>query len=128
MNGSESGIGFEVILVSLAVTALTLVALVILVQCVQNGRYLRAYHRDLVRRFCALRIHRMLETLGVSERRYMAKARHVEVERHLANCQQCPNTGTCDRALRQGDVSAGEEFCPNFRELVRFRRRHRAAE
>lgn len=126
MNGSESGVGFEVVLVSLAATALILVALVILVQCVQNGRYLRAYHRDLVRRFCALRIQKMLETLGVSKRRYMAKALTVEVEKHLLNCQHCSNTEVCDRALEKGDVSGGEEFCPNFKELVRFQHGHRA--
>ena len=123
MIGIESGVSIKTLFVGFAVVALALATCVILGQCVQNARFLRAYHRDVVQRFNALRIHKMLETLGVSRRRYMGSALSVEVEKHLQRCGHCPNTDACDRILREGDLSKANDICPNFEELVRYRPR-----
>jgi hypothetical protein len=94
-----------------------------LISCVQDCRFLRSYRQGLRERISSLRIHRMLGALGVSRRDYTRKALFSEVEMHLSRCRQCPNTDECDAALDQGDVTDGEAFCPNFRELVKFSRR-----
>ena len=91
--------------------------------CIQNCRFLHSYRQGLRQRIGDLRIHRMLESLGISRRRYLRKALIAEVETHLSRCQQCPNIPECDAALEQGDTSNGDAFCPNFRELARFSRR-----
>ena len=116
---------FGPVLLVIASCALLVAGLVMLFNCIQSSRFLRSYRQGLRQRIASLRIHRMLEALGVSRRSYMSKAAFSEVETHLDRCQQCPNTPECDAALEQGDTSNGEAFCPNFRKLVKFSRRRR---
>ncbi len=116
---------FGPVLVVIASCALLVAGIAMLFNCIQSSRFLRSYRQDLNQRIGGLRIHRMLEALGVSGGSYMRKAAFSEVETHLSRCQQCPNTPECDAALEQGDTSNGEAFCSNFRELVKFSRRPR---
>jgi hypothetical protein len=120
MGGSELFGGFERVLLIVAGGALSVAVIAMLVSCVYNCRFLRSFRQAQRRRFNDLRIRRMLESLGVNKRRYMRKALIAEVETHLNRCQQCPNTPECDAALANGDISDGDAFCPNFRELVKF--------
>jgi hypothetical protein len=77
--------------------------------------------RELVARVRALRIHRMLAHLGLSLRRYLRKARPLDVERQLLVCQHCGMKDTCDDCLQRGkDIKEGT-FCPNFPKLLRYR-------
>jgi len=125
MGSSDFWAGFEIFLLVVAACALGVAVFAMLVNCVQNCRFLRSYRQGLRQRINDLRIHRMLESLGVSRRRYMRKALIAEMETHLSRCQQCPNTPECDMATGKGDISDGDAFCPNFRELVKFSHRRR---
>jgi len=111
------------LLLVIAGCALMVGVVAMLFNCIQDCRFLRSYRQSLRRRISDLRIHRMLESLGVSRRRYMRKALIAEVETHLSRCQQCTNTTECDAALDQGDTSNGDAFCPNFPELAKFSHR-----
>jgi len=113
---------FGPLFIVVAGCALAVAACAMLFNCIQNSRFLWSYRQSLGQRIRSLRIHRMLQALGVSCRSYMRKATFSEVETHLGRCQQCPNIPECDAALEQGDTSNGEAFCPNFRELVKFSR------
>ena len=127
MSASGSWGEFELIVLVVAGCALGVAVLAMLVNCLQSCRFLRSYRQNLRQRINDLRIRRMLESLGVSSKRYMRKALIADVETHLNRCQQCPNTPECDAALGKGDTSKGDAFCPNFRELVKFSRRRVSA-
>jgi hypothetical protein len=127
MSGSEFWSGFGIIMLIVAGCALGVAVVAMLASCVQNCRFIRSFRQSQRQRLSHLRIHRMLESLGVSRRRYLRKAFITDVETHLNRCQECPNTPECDTALRKGDVSNGDAFCPNFRALIGFRARRRTA-
>ena len=107
-------------MVIIASGALTVAVCAMLWNCIQDCRFLHSYRLGLRERINDLRIHRMLESLGVSRNRYMRKALITEVETHLHRCQQCPNIPECDAALEKADTSSGDAFCPNYRELAKF--------
>ncbi|MEN8166514.1 MAG: hypothetical protein ABFR65_03435 [Pseudomonadota bacterium] len=88
--------------------------------CIQNLRFILSYREDLKKRIDGLRIHRMLDCLGMSPMCYIRKVRHMEVEVLLNRCKHCPNTAVCDAALDTGDTSQADTFCPDFPELIRF--------
>ena len=121
MSAIETSVGVETLVVTFALVALAMVACIIVGRCIQNARFIRTYRRDVVQRFSALRIRKMLETLGVSQRRYMGKALSVDVEKHLRRCGHCPNTDACDHVLRERDLSKVDEICPNYKELLSYR-------
>jgi hypothetical protein len=71
----------------------------------------------------ALRIHKMLGRLGISNRRYFCKMLSTQVETQLIRCQQCASTAECDAVLEGGKSIDQSTFCPNFAELSRLSRR-----
>ncbi|MEA3277293.1 MAG: DUF6455 family protein [Pseudomonadota bacterium] len=117
MNVNEL-IGY--ILLVLAGVAVGIAFCAMLVQCVQNCRFLRAYRRDVTQRVNGLRLHKMLGCLGMSTKGYVRKALSSETEMHLNRCQQCATTTECDAALAKGDTSQAAAYCPNFPDLVQL--------
>ncbi len=81
---------------------------------------LRAYRRELTERAKTLRIHRMLERLGVSLTGYVKRTPSIDVEKHLVNCGCCPDTDTCDDYLERGKDTDPNAFCPNFQDLQKY--------
>jgi len=108
------------------VILLAVVGVALVVTCAgMSGcmRQLRAYRGELSARAKALRIHRMLEHLGIGLPRYLGRARSIDVEKHLLRCACCEDTQVCDAYLERGENADPTTFCTNFQELVKFQRR-----
>ena len=86
---------------------------------------LRAYRRELTDRAKALRIHRMLERLGVSLPGYMKRTPSIDVEKHLVKCGCCADTDACDDYLERGKDTDPNAFCPNFQDLQKYKSQRR---
>ena len=85
--------------------------------CVQE---LREYRRELTERAKALRIHKMLDRLGISLPGYVKRTPSIDVEKHLVKCRCCPDTDACDDYLDHGKNTDPDTFCPNFQELRKY--------
>ncbi len=83
-------------------------------------RQLRNYRRELTERAESLRIHRMLERLGVSLPGYVKRTPSIDVEKHLVKCGCCADTDACDDYLAGGKNMDPNTFCPNFQELQKY--------
>ena len=84
-------------------------------------KVLRSYRIELLSRVDQLRIHKMLARLGISPRRYIRKARSLDVERQLMACEHCKTTDTCDAYLEENSNVDEKTFCPNFTQLQSYR-------
>ena len=107
---------------------LFVVGVAFLLMCAGMGsclRQLRAYRRELTVRARALRIHRMLDRLGVNLGGYLKRTPVIDVERQLDQCQCCPDTVACDDFLEGGKGTSPGSFCPNFHELQKHQGRAR---
>ena len=82
---------------------------------------LRSYRRKLLSRINKLRIHNMLARLGISPRRYLRKARSLDVEGQLLSCEHCKTTDACDAYLQKDSNVDEKTFCPNFTQLETYR-------
>lgn len=87
----------------------------------RSVRQLRRYRRDVVARMELLRIDKMLPHAGVARARFLRKAQPFAVEKHLLVCKHCTSIETCDDYLENGKDIPEHTFCPNFRELSRYR-------
>lgn len=106
-------------MILVTIVAVSFVAMVLGVS--RSVRQLRRYRRDVMRRMKALRIDRMLPRAGVTRARFLRKAQPFAVEKHLILCKHCITTETCDDYLENGKDIPAHTFCPNFRELSRYR-------
>jgi uncharacterized protein DUF6455 len=111
---SESSI---VLLITVGVSCVLMI-----VGVLRSLRGVRTYRRDLIARARALRLHRMLERLGIGLERYLRRARPIEVEKHLLVCEHCGMTDICDDCLEGRKDIDERKFCPNLPELSRYRR------
>jgi len=82
---------------------------------------LRSARRELLSRINKLRIHNMLARLGISPRRYLRKARSLDVEGQLLCCEHCKTTDACDACLEKDSNVDERTFCPNFTQLETYR-------
>ena len=99
---------------------LVVVAIAFVVMCAGMRsclRQLRDYRQDLTNRAKALRIHRMLDRLGVNLGGYVKRTPAIDVEKHLIQCRCCPDTGVCDDYLERAKNRHPSSFCPNFGDL-----------
>ena len=105
--------------VLVVIVAIAFVAMVLGV--IRSLRQLRRYRQDVETRMQALRISKMLPHAGVAPARFLRKAQPVAVEKHLLVCKHCTTIDTCDDYLKNGKDIPEHTFCPNFRELCRYR-------
>lgn len=108
---------------------LAVIGVAFVVMCAGVGRCMRqlhAYRQELSAKVKALRIHGMLERLGIGLPRYLRRAQSIDVETHLLRCACCEDTQTCDAYLERGENVDPTTFCTNFQELVKFRRHGRS--
>jgi hypothetical protein len=103
-----------VVIVAVSFVAMTL-------GVIRSVRQLRRYRQDVVTRMKALRIHQMLPHAGVTPERFLRKASPVAVEKHLIVCKHCTTIDTCDDYLKNDKDIPEHTFCPNFRDLSRYR-------
>ena len=102
MNTDQFWGEFGPLFIVVAGCALAVAVCAMLFNCIQDSRFLWSFRQGLSKRIRKLRIHAMLQALGVSCRSYMRKATIYEVETHLSRCEQCPNIAECDAALERG--------------------------
>ena len=76
------------------------------------------FYRNLTDRIKQLRMHRMLQALGVGEKEYALAHPVSDIEMHMDRCRQCSNTEQCDSELATGEVKQAEEYCPNNKDLL----------
>jgi hypothetical protein len=76
------------------------------------------FYQNLLERIKKLRMHRMLQTLGVNEKDYALAHPVSEIEMHMNRCRQCSNTEICDSELAKGEVNQAEQYCPNNKDLL----------
>ena len=101
------------------IVAVSFFAMIALVM--RSARQLRQYRQNVAARMKALRLDKMLDHAGVKRSRFLRKAHPLAVEKHLLVCQHCTTTKTCDEYLKNGSDIPEHSFCPNFRELSRYR-------
>lgn len=109
---------------SVIITLIIIVAVsfvIMLIGVTRSFRQVRQYRRDVIRRIKSLRIDKMLSRAGISRARFLRKAQPSSVEKHLLFCKYCSTTDICDKYLEQGEDIPEHTFCPNFRELTRYR-------
>lgn len=97
-----------------------LACLLLLAGFVRAFLFGNAYRRELRARARSLRMGRMLATLGVRLGTYLDKAGSVAVERHVHNCECCPNQQACDDFLDHRSGQDPDRFCPNHEALRVF--------
>ena len=66
----------------------------------------------------SLRLHKMLEYLGVDQVEYLRKVTAPVIEQQIYRCSQCTNTEICDGCLRDGRCFIDMHFCPNYPSLM----------
>ena len=84
----------------------------------KSSRQGETFYQNLLERIKKLRMHRMLQALGVNEKDYALAHPVSEIEMHMNRCQQCSNTKICDSELAQGEVKQAEQYCPNNKDLL----------
>ncbi len=76
------------------------------------------FYQNLISRIKLLRMHKMMETLGVSPSSYAHGHPVNEIEMHMKRCQECSHTEQCDKELATGEATHAGKYCPNNRELL----------
>lgn len=77
------------------------------------------FYQNLIERIKPLRMHKMLQALGVDEKQYTRGNPVNEIEVHMERCQQCSNTEQCDSELESGEIKHADQYCPNNEDLLK---------
>ena len=76
------------------------------------------FYQNLLERIKQLRMHKMLQALGVDEKEYTRGNPVNEIEMHMNRCQECGNTEQCDAELEIGKIKHAYQYCPNNEDLL----------
>lgn len=76
------------------------------------------YYQKLNDRIKPLRMHKMLQALGIDDQEYTRSNPVNEIEMHMNRCQECSNTEQCDTELETGKVTHADQYCPNNEALI----------
>ena len=77
------------------------------------------FYQKLSERIGQLRMHRMLQALGINEKEYTRSNQVNEIEMHINRCKDCGNTEQCDSELEGGEIKHADQYCPNNEDLLR---------
>ena len=110
----------------LAGAAAILLALM-LKRMVKCCREIRSYRRDVNQRMDKLRIHKMLDKLGINRSRYFSAIKPATTEQHLFICERCPKPDTCDQYLEDDGAADPASFCPNHTDFEKLKRKRPAS-
>ena len=84
----------------------------------KSSRQGDTFYQNLVERIKQLRMHKMLQALGIDEKEYTRGNQVNEIEMHMNRCQQCSNTEQCDSELESGEIKHADQYCPNNEDLL----------
>ena len=76
------------------------------------------FYQNLLERIKQLRMHKMLQALGIDEKEYTRGNQVNEIEMHMNRCQGCGNTEQCDAELESGEIKHADQYCPNNEDLL----------
>jgi len=76
------------------------------------------FYQSLVSRIKLLRMHKMLQALGIETGNYARGHQVNEIEMHMKRCRQCSNTKQCDEELSAGEITNADEYCPNNKDML----------
>ncbi len=77
------------------------------------------FYQNLIERIKLLRMHKMLQALGVDEKQYARSNSVNEIEKHMERCRQCVNTKQCDSELESRKIKHADQYCPNNEDLLK---------
>jgi Family of unknown function (DUF6455) len=84
----------------------------------KSSRQGENFYQNLLERIKQLRMHKMLQALGVDEKEYTRGNPVIEIEMHMNRCQECGNTEQCDSELESGEIKHADQYCPNNEDLL----------
>ncbi|MFW2440617.1 MAG: DUF6455 family protein [Arenicellales bacterium] len=76
------------------------------------------FYQSLISRIKHLRMHKMLQALGIDTGNYARGHQVTEIEMHMKRCRECSSTKQCDAELSSGETINAEEYCPNNKDLL----------
>ena len=76
------------------------------------------FYQNLLDRIKQLRMHKMMQALGVDEKEYTRGNQVNEIKMHMNRCQECANTEQCDSELESGEIKRADQYCPNNEDLL----------
>ncbi|NOZ53310.1 MAG: hypothetical protein GXP08_09225 [Gammaproteobacteria bacterium] len=92
--------------------------LIVLIPLFEKNYKKHQERRALRRTVAQFRLFKMLSYLGVNFDQYINKIPPAIILKHIADCETCPNTTTCDKCLRDGQIINDMGFCPNYQSLT----------
>ena len=75
------------------------------------------FRQALRARLEGLRLHRMLNALGIDPERYLHTTPVTDIDRQMRRCTDCEDQGTCAQDIEAGHPERAEGYCPNYPEL-----------
>ena len=84
----------------------------------KSSRQGETFYQNLIDRIEQLRMHKMLQALGIDEKEYTHSNQVNEIEMHMNRCQECSNTEQCDSELENGEIKHADQYCPNNEDLL----------
>ena len=84
----------------------------------KSSRQGETFYQNLLERIKPLRMHKMLQALGVDEKEYTRGNQVNEIEMHMNRCQACGNTEQCDSELESRVIKHADQYCPNNEDLL----------
>lgn len=76
------------------------------------------FRENLLARVQSVRMHKMLQALGINHQQYAYSHRVSDIEKHIDRCTHCANTEQCDSELASGAIKHAESYCPNNSDLL----------
>ncbi len=77
------------------------------------------FYQKLTDRIGQLRMHKMLQALGINEKEYTRSNQVNEIEMHINRCRDCGNTEQCDAELESGEVKHADQYYPTNYDVLR---------
>jgi hypothetical protein len=69
-----------------------------------------------------LRLHEMLDLLGIPIERYISTVPSRKILAHVKSCRACVQISECDRCFRRGIPVEDMSFCPNHNRLLAIKK------
>lgn len=71
----------------------------------------------------SLRLHEMLDLLGIPLERYISSVPVRKIRAHVKSCRACVRISECDRCFRRGIPDENMNFCPNHTGLLAIKKK-----
>lgn len=85
----------------------------------KSSRQGETFYKNITDRIGQLRMHKMLQVLGINEKEYTRSNQVNEIEMHMKRCKDCGNTEQCDSEMESGEITQADQYCPNNEDLLR---------